>query len=73
MLLRSDVHTLFDRGYLTITPEYRLRVSRHLREDFDNGEYYLRMDGAEIWVPPRMDDRPRSDVLEWHSDAVYRG
>jgi putative restriction endonuclease len=28
LLLRSDVHTLFDRGYLTVTPAYQLRVSR---------------------------------------------
>lgn len=24
LLLRSDIHTLFDHGYLSITPDYRL-------------------------------------------------
>jgi putative restriction endonuclease len=33
VLLRSDVHTLFDRGYVTITPDHRFRVSRKLRDD----------------------------------------
>ena len=33
LLLRSDLHTLFDRGYLTVTPEYRLEVSRRIREE----------------------------------------
>jgi hypothetical protein len=32
------LHTLFDRGYVTVTPEYHLEVSRRLRSDFDNGE-----------------------------------
>ncbi len=40
LLLRSDVHALFDRGYVTVTPDYRFRVSRRLREDFDDGEHY---------------------------------
>ncbi len=31
LLLRSDVHTLFDRGYLGVDPQHRLPVSRWLR------------------------------------------
>ena len=26
LLLKSDAHTLFDRGYITVTPEHRVRV-----------------------------------------------
>jgi putative restriction endonuclease len=40
LLLRSDVHTLFDRGYLGIDSGYRLRVSPRLREEFANGDQY---------------------------------
>ena len=41
ILLRQDVHTLFDRGYVTVTPEYRVEVSRRIKEEFENGrEYY---------------------------------
>ncbi len=40
LLLRSDVHTLFDRGYVTVTPDRRFLVSRRLRTDYDNGEHY---------------------------------
>jgi putative restriction endonuclease len=73
LLLRSDVHTLFDRGYITIIPDRTLRVSRHLRDDFDNGQYYLGMSGAEVWVPPRAEDRPEAELLNWHADTVFRG
>ncbi len=38
LALRSDIHTLFDLGYVTVTPDYRFKVSDRLKEDFDNGE-----------------------------------
>ena len=72
LLLRSDIHTLFDRGYLTVASDHRLRVSQSLREDFDNGKYYLSMSGAEIFLPSRMEDRPKAERLDWHRDTVFR-
>lgn len=72
LLLRSDVHTLFDRGYITITPAYDVRISRRLQKDFDNGEHYYALEGQRIWTPKRTDDRPNSEFLEWHGDEVFR-
>jgi putative restriction endonuclease len=72
LLLRSDVHTLFDRGYLTLERDRTLRVSPHLRADFDNGEFYYSMDGSPIWVPDRPQDQPAVEFLEWHRDVVFR-
>jgi len=40
LLLRSDIHRLFDAGYVTVTPDYEFKVSGRLREDFNNGETY---------------------------------
>ena len=37
---RSDLETLFDRGYVTITPDYRLEVSRRIRDEFEDGRDY---------------------------------
>jgi hypothetical protein len=45
------VHTLFDRGYVTVTPDRRFRVSRRLRDDFHNGEYSSRSTGARSGCP----------------------
>jgi putative restriction endonuclease len=73
LLLRSDVHRLFDAGYVTVTPDYRVQVSRRLRDDFHNGEQYLRLNGSAIWVPPSQADRPKRDLLEWHADTKYLG
>ncbi len=71
LLLRSDVHTLFDRGYVTVTPDLQFRVSRRLKQDFDNGEHYFKLNGHQIWAPPRVAERPSREVLEWHADTVF--
>ncbi len=73
LLLRSDVHRLFDRGYVTVTPDRRLRVSRRLRDDFDNGAYYYRFEGTEVRFPAQVDDQPNRDLLEWHAEALFLG
>ncbi len=73
LLLRSDIHRLFDRGYATVTPDHRFRVSRRLRDDFDNGEPYFPLDGIEISRPSRPEDWPSKEFLEWHADTVFRG
>lgn len=73
LLLRSDIHTLFDRGYVTVTPEYRFLVSRRLKDDFDNGEQYYRFTKSSIWLPRHAEDRPNRDFLAWHADTVFKG
>jgi putative restriction endonuclease len=73
LLLRSDVHTLFDRGYLAVDPKHRLLVSPRLRAEFGNGEeFYALSDSREpISVPLRKADRPNAEFLEWHLDEVF--
>src|SRR5450756_526435 len=34
LLLRADIHRLYDAGYVTVTPDYRFRVSHDLADDF---------------------------------------
>ena len=73
LLLRSDVHTLFDRGYVSVTPEHRVLVSSRLKKDFNNGEHYYQYQGREIWTPSAAMDRPSKLFLEWHRDEVFLG
>ncbi|MEX2457996.1 MAG: HNH endonuclease [Actinomycetota bacterium] len=73
LLFRSDVHTLFDRGYVTVTPKYEFRVSRRLKDEFDNGEHYYALEGQELWLPGRPDERPSPEQLEWHADTMFLG
>jgi putative restriction endonuclease len=71
LLLRSDVHKLFDRGYLGVDPKYGLLVSPRLRWEFDNGEQFYQRAGRSIAVPLRHLDRPNREFLEWHLDEVF--
>ena len=38
ILLRQDLHTLFDRGYRTATPPHQVEVSSRIKEEFNNGK-----------------------------------
>lgn len=72
LLLRSDVHTMFDRGYLGIAPDYTLHVSPRLRSEFGNGDEFYARRGATISLPRNNNDRPNSGFLEWHMDSVFK-
>lgn len=71
LLLRTDVHRLYDKGYVTVTPDGRFLVSRRLKTDFDNGEPYMPHNDKEIWMPGDPASRPDREALEWHSDTVF--
>ena len=68
ILLRSDLHNLFDQGYLTITPEtYRVKVSKRIKEEFQNGRHYYALDNQPLEVlPDQANARPAREFLEWH-------
>lgn len=74
LLLRSDVHALYDRGYLGIDPDLRLRVSPELRAHGWNGvEFYEReAAGFRIAVPEEPHQRPDRDALAWHYETRFR-
>jgi putative restriction endonuclease len=73
ILLRSDLHTLFDRGYVTVTPEHRFEVSKHIKEEFENGDEYYALHGREIFVPKKIVLQPAGENLAWHNEKVYKG
>lgn len=72
VLLRADLHRLFDQGYVTITPEYRLEVSPRLKEDYRNGRSYYPLHGSSVVLPAAAADAPSVDFLRWHNERVYR-
>jgi putative restriction endonuclease len=72
LLLRSDVHTMFDRGYIGVDKEFRLRVSPRLRAEFGNGEEFYSKEGQVISLPSSTRDRPSVEFLSWHLQKVFR-
>jgi len=74
LLLRSDLHILFDRGYLTVTPDHHVEVSRRIKEEFDNGRQYYPLHGKPlVSLPQALNEMPDSDFLAWHNEEVYGG
>jgi putative restriction endonuclease len=72
LCLRSDLHILFDRGYVTVTPDYRIEVSRRIREEFENGRDYYALHGNRLPVlPERQMDRPAGEFIEWHNQNRF--
>lgn len=73
ILLRRDLHALFDNGYITITPSMTVEVSRKIKEEFENGRDYYRLHGSTIRLPANPINRPSREYLEWHNANAYRG
>jgi len=73
LLLRRDLHALFDRGYVTVTPELVVEVSRRIREEFENGRDYYRLHGEPVRPPGNPVHRPSAEYLRWHNECVFRG
>jgi putative restriction endonuclease len=71
LLLRSDIHRLFDKGYVTVTPDYRFRVSDRLRADFSNGRSYYPLNGQLMRLPAARTDHPDRDALAFHESTVF--
>jgi putative restriction endonuclease len=69
--LRKDLHPLLDAGYVTVTP-LELRVSRRIREEFENGRDYYALAGSSVRLPLAPDPPPSAEYLEWHGDMVFR-
>jgi len=73
LLLRRDIHSLFDAGYVTVTPDLRFEVSRCIKEEFENGRHYYELHGKPIAAPADALRRPDLEALRWHNEHAYRG
>jgi putative restriction endonuclease len=67
------MHKLFDAGYLTVTPDYYVEVSRRIKDEFENRLIYYLYDRKKLVIIPYSKiDKPGKDYLEWHNGQVYR-
>ncbi len=73
LLLRRDIHRLFDADYVTVTPGLHFEVSQSIREKFGNGRQYYALHGQKIQVPKDASQQPDPEALRWHNEQSYRG
>ncbi|AQX51318.1 HNH endonuclease [Elizabethkingia anophelis] len=68
ILLRTDLHTLFDLGLMSIHPtEYTVELSDQLLEH----DFYKDLLGIKIGLPIRKEDYPSIEVLEYHFNHIF--
>jgi putative restriction endonuclease len=73
ILLRRDIHCLFDAGYVTVDEDRRFVVSERVKIDFDNGSEYRRLHGSALTLPAARGSWPDANALAWHNETVFRG
>jgi putative restriction endonuclease len=74
LLLRADLHILLDEGYMTVTKDYKVEVSRRIKEDYENGRDYYKFHGQQLMILPKnVTEFPAPEFLEWHQVNRYRG
>lgn len=69
LLLRADLHRLFDAGYITVSPDFTVHVSPRLHADA--AEEYTALEGTKVRLPKRKVDRPAADALRYHAETVF--
>ena len=68
LLLRSDLHTLFDQRYLTVDAnQLKVVVSPRIREEFENGRDYYQLHGRSIRLPHDTSSLPSREYLAFHN------
>jgi putative restriction endonuclease len=73
ILINSFHDKAFECGLLTITPDYRVKVSSTLKQksnDENIGKYFLDYDDKEIYLPSRF--LPDPEFLKYHNNERFK-
>lgn len=71
ILLRRDIHSVFDAGYAMIDDDFRFVVSDRVRTVFNNGNEYRRLNGQRLRLPDNPTDFPDKGFLRWHAENRF--
>jgi len=74
LLLRRDLHRLFDLGYLSVNPDdRRIVVSGRIKTEFDYGREYYALHGRALAPPGDALALPSAEAMRYHAEHVFRG
>ncbi len=71
LLLRADLHKLFDLGYLTVTTDFHVEVSKRIKEEYENGREYYALHGKKLNLPFNTMYHPSRQYIEWHNQNIF--
>jgi putative restriction endonuclease len=73
LLLRSDLHRLFDRGYITVDArDLTIVVSPKIKEEYENGRDYYILHGRQLAQPANPLAIPSREKLLYHSQHIFK-
>jgi putative restriction endonuclease len=73
LCLNSIHDRAFDRGFLTILPDYTIKISSALKKLTKNiavSDFFLRYDGTDIKLPERF--LPDKAFLSYHNNEIFK-
>jgi len=63
----------FDRGFITILPDYTITISNYIYEIIDNksiSDYFMKYQNQKIFLPNRF--LPEKTFLEYHNQNIFK-
>ncbi len=63
----------FDRGFITVTPDYKIHVSKDISDVCDGAtveKFFMSCDGQKISLPEKF--APQKEFLIYHNDEVFQ-
>jgi putative restriction endonuclease len=66
-------HKAFDKGFITITNEYKIKISKYFNDfktDTAISDLFLRFDKQKIILPDRF--LPSKEFLEYHHEHIFK-
>lgn len=73
IMLRKDIHSVFDAGFATFDEERRFIVSPKVKIIFNNGHEYRRLHGKVMRMPVNPEWAASEEFLSWHRENRYVG
>lgn len=64
----------FDLGFITITQEYKVKVSHHLKHpkhDSFVADYFFKYENQQIFLPDKF--LPSREFLQYHNEEIFKG
>lgn len=69
LALSATVHWMFDRGFLSLSDDHNILVSRHLNSDVS----HLLLKDRQAKVPAESWLQPHPECLQWHRQNRFKG
>ena len=73
LCLNSIHDKAFDKGFITVTPDYKIKVSKYFDEvknDNSISDFFLKYHDQSIILPDRF--LPSNDFLDWHYQNIFK-